>query len=284
MPTTVAIPSELTGQTILSFPTGLPEGCLVDASNLSFIEPMGLVQLVLLLQHAAALSPKVKFIAPSAYGAYHYLARMGFYKHVPETVTLDNAVDAGAVHRRGSCDVLIPVRGFKSDWDVEDMFEDVAKFLRRMLTDKIISGTIYSTLGAAIPELAGNAATHANSPCGGYIAAQIYKRGSYLAVGDIGMGIRGHLTKNPNWAYLQTDEEAIAKALETGVSGTSDRRGWGFDYVLEELRSTAGAQLFIRSGNGWVKTNVGQNGRRQTSGSDSTRSFPGTIIQLIVQT
>jgi hypothetical protein len=281
--TTTAIPGQLSSRVILPFPMDTSEEHVVDASQLDWIEPMGLVQLVLLMHHAAQLSPSVVFVAPNRYDLNHYLARMGFYDHIPESVERQNAIDPAAVHRRKDCDVLIPIKSFMTAGDVEELVEGVTKFLQRMVSDKAIPGAIYSTLREAIPELAGNAASHARSPHGGYMAAQTYGRGSYLAVADLGVGIRQHLTRNPQWAFLKTDEEAVTKAMESGVSGTSDRRGYGFDYVLDELEQTAGAELYVRSGNGWVKTTVTKSGRRRTSGTDPLISYPGTIIQLFIR-
>lgn len=283
MQTAIAIPNRLTDQSVLPFPTVPLQQCVIDASHLEWVEPTGLVQLVLLLHRAVELSTHVTFVAPDGYELGHYLARMGFYERIPQSVTRQNAIDPKSVRRRSNCDVLVTVRGFKTDGDVEDLMADLAKFLQRMVVDNVITGRIFSTLAAAIPELAGNAASHAASPCGGFIAAQSYRRGSYLAVGDLGMGIRRHLTRNPRWSYLVSDEEAIKKALEPGVSGTADRRGYGYDYVLDELEQTAGAELFIRSGYGWVKTAVTKSGRKRTSGTDPGVEYPGTLIQLLVR-
>ncbi len=256
---------------------------MIDASRLEWVEPAGLVQLVLLLHRAAELSTHVAFVAPDWYDARRYLARMGFYEQVPKAVVFQNAVDPASVRRRSDCDVLVAVRGFKTDGDVEDLMADLARFLQRMVVDKAITGRIFATLVAAIPELAGNAASHSASPWGGFIAAQTYRQGSYLAVGDLGMGIRRHLIRNPKWSHLTTDEEAIKKAMEPGVSGTADRRGYGFDYVLEELEQTAGAELLIRSGHGWVKTVVTKCGRKRRSGTNVEAEYPGTLIQVGVR-
>lgn len=158
MSITIVIPSRLTDQTVLSFPVELLEDYIVDASALTFVEPMGIVQLILLLHHVASIGGQVTFIAPNGYEPDHYLARMAFYDHVPESVLLQHAIDPSTVKRKGSCDVLIPVKAFRTDYDVEEIVEDVAKFLQRMLGNRLIPGPLYSSLLAAVPELAGNAA------------------------------------------------------------------------------------------------------------------------------
>ncbi len=102
-------------------------------------------------------------------------------------------------------------------------------------------------------------------------------------MGDLGIGIRRHLARNPKWSHLATDEEAVKRAMERGVSGASDDRGFGYDYILDEIELANGAELFVRSGNGWVRTSVSSKGRKRNSGTDSANSYPGTIIELVIR-
>ncbi len=283
MTITMAVPSRLNGRTILTLPSETMEEYVIDASGLQFVEPMGLVQLALLVHHLTDLSSLVRFVAPLDSDLAHYLNRMDFYNHIPDAVEVVNVLDTSSACPADRSDVLIPVRFFRTDVDVEHLFEDVAKFLQGMVVVKTITSTLYSTLTVAIPELCGNVSSHSSSPCGGILTAQTYRHGSYLAVGDLGIGIREHLTRNPKYQSIGTDEEAIRRAMEPGVTGTRDRRGYGFDEVLEQLEETADAELYVHSGNGWVRTVVRRGRRRKTSATDHQRSFPGTLIQLIVR-
>lgn len=282
MPITVPIPRRLTGETAIPFPDALFENYEVDATKLQFVEPLGMVQLALLLHHLASIG-WVTFKAPSDTNVGNYLARMAFYENLPtSTLSVEGAVDPTSIRKTNCSDVLIPVSRFTSPEEVEDLFETVLTYLREAAVSKILPPSTYSALVEAVPELCGNVASHSSSPCGGFLVGQTYGRQSiYMAVGDIGIGIREHLTRNPLYADIETDVEAIRRAIQPGVTGTRDRRGYGYDVVIEELQNTSGAVLFVRSGNGWVRTTVNRASKRRQSGTSSV-TCPGTMVQLII--
>jgi hypothetical protein len=78
------------------------------------------------------------------------------------------------------------------------------------------------TLQSHLDELIMNALGHSNSPVGCFVIGQGYPHSGVLelCVLDLGVTIRSHLTKNPKYAAFNTDENAIKKAMELGVTGT----------------------------------------------------------------
>jgi hypothetical protein len=73
-----------------------------------------------------------------------------------------------------------------------------------------------------LDEIMRNALSHANSPIGCVVAAQVYpsERFIEIAVLDLGITILRHLAQNPEHAGLRNDDEAIILATGEGVTGT----------------------------------------------------------------
>lgn len=144
------------------------------------------------------------------------------------------------------------------------------------LEDERAVGAIHLCLG----ELAENVLFHADTPLGGFAAAQGWKKKATVEVTivDMGIGIRKSLTKNEAHADISTDTEAIEKALEPMVSGIPDpKRGLGLSVTRFLLRRNGGS-LMIRSGEGAVYAGTDERSERCES------AFPGTIVSLTART
>ncbi|MBI3976608.1 MAG: hypothetical protein HY331_00340 [Chloroflexi bacterium] len=270
------VPSRLTGRFILDFPDGAAEQFDLDARDLRFVEPAGLVQLALLLHWLAVRAPRVQFMAPVDADAGNYLARMDLYAQAPAGITLVGALDPRAQTSADRQDVLVPLRRFRTDADVDLLQREVEQFLR----GQRLSNPLYTAVWQSVGELCGNAASHSGSPCGGFLAAQTYQEARrMLAIGDVGVGIRRHLAYNPRYVSLSSDEAAIREAVKPGVTGTAEPRGFGFSEVQDQAEAVGRAELFIQSGNGWVRILIAGGKKRQSSGTTDA-VFPGTLVQL----
>ncbi|HTL30158.1 MAG TPA: hypothetical protein VL282_13090, partial [Tepidisphaeraceae bacterium] len=88
--------------------------------------------------------------------------------------------------------------------------------------DNQLSVGLEPALQSHLDELIMNALGHSNSPVGCFVIGQGHPNLGVLelCVLDLGMTIRTHLTKNPKYATFNTDESAIKKAMELGVTGT----------------------------------------------------------------
>jgi len=74
-----------------------------------------------------------------------------------------------------------------------------------------------------------------------------------IAIGDIGLGIKGTLQKKNEYSYLksQNHAEAIRKAFEEGVTSKTEARGTGLPMVADYFREEKKGILYITSGNGY---------------------------------
>ena len=69
-----------------------------------------------------------------------------------------------------------------------------------------------------------------------------------IGVADCGMGIPESLRRNPEFANVCSDAEAIALATELHITGTGDsQRGLGLDHVTKIVKSFGG-NFIIMSG------------------------------------
>lgn len=162
MEVTVKTPKRLESSTILAFPSGNADEYIIDAKQLAFVEPFGLVQLSLLLQRCASEACPVRFIAPDSLSADSYLARMDFYAHIPSKVQLVNAIDPDSLGRGDRGDVLIPLKHFWTPTHVDELALELTRFLQAMR----LPGLIFRLVWGAVNELCGNAASHSGSKCG----------------------------------------------------------------------------------------------------------------------
>ena len=103
-----------------------------------------------------------------------------------------------------------------------------------------------------IAEILNNVADHSGSEDGGFAMAQYYptKRKVQIAVADSGVGFLSHIGNI--YPEVTTDEEALIKAIEMGVTASSNRMyghernaGYGLYALLEIIKATKGQVVII---------------------------------------
>lgn len=130
-----------------------------------------------------------------------------------------------------------------------------------------------------IAEILNNVADHSGSSSGGFAMAQYYpkKRKVQVAVADSGIGFLKHI--NNAFPEITTDEEALKKAIEMGVTASSNRiyghernAGYGLYALLQIIKETKG-QVVIISHTGILRCINGE----ITTGTLSER-WDGTVV------
>jgi hypothetical protein len=176
---------------------------------------------------------------------------------------------------------LLEITALNDPYEVEDLADRLPRLWAGRAGDPRKSRALHFAFG----ELCDNATTHSGeSPI--FVVAQRYTGRTSphparleLAVGDAGIGIPTHLRKNPNYADVGDDSDAISKALQPGVTGTKDHRGYGFHDVLTELGEVGVGEMAIASGRGMVIAPFGDPDRRRSSRELET-PVEGTWIQV----
>ncbi len=121
---------------------------------------------------------------------------------------------------------------------------------------------VFPRIAAHLDEIITNALTHAVSPIDCLVAGQAFDGTGKveIAILDLGIGIRGHLTRHPKYASVKTDREAIDKATQEGVTGTlpgklnmrnQPNSGAGL-WELREYCHHGGGEMTILSGYDWL--------------------------------
>ena len=134
-----------------------------------------------------------------------------------------------------------------------------------------------------LSELIDNALQHSNSPTGAYVTAQKYDKSGkvHLLIVDTGIGIRGHLQKNPRYSHILDDSQAIKTALRPFVSGTHVIPGERLEYENQGLGLSVTDQIAKRC-KGELYLWTGRSLYRSQSGEVETMpvSWPGTVVFL----
>jgi len=147
-----------------------------------------------------------------------------------------------------------------------------------------VAGLVFRGAG----ELIDNAASHGESQLGAFLSAQTYtgttsgRRGFEFAVCDTGVGVLTHLRGNPKYVGVPDARSALACALQPGVTGTSEPRGYGLADMLQITHDGGVGRLVLRSGNGIVSV-VLRRQRRQDTYAVATTSITGTWAWLRVR-
>lgn len=179
---------------------------------------------------------------------------------------------------------LLEVTPLTDAWAVEELADKVPK----LFAGKGGDAKKLRALHFAFGELCDNAASHSNSSPF-FVAAQRYTGATSgpparleLAVADVGIGIPSHLRGNPEYAGIAEDSEAIKLAVRPGVTGTRDRRGYGFHDILTEAEGVGRGEVIVYSGRGAGVLPFGDEERRKRFTSLESE-IKGTAIEIRLQ-
>jgi hypothetical protein len=222
-----------------ALPRGHPDS--VDLSGLTMIRPYTLAALAAI---GVSGGCRASLVLPRTHEARDYVLRSGLLKFFR----------SGGEGPLPPSRRTVPVRRLETPsqefadevttaWEQE--FGGMPPALRPRLADHL-------------DEIIRNALSHAESPIGCIVAANVYPglRTAELCVLDLGQTIRAHLARNPRYSYLSSDREAILKATEEGVTGTppgslnalgEPNSGVGL-FDLREYCERGGGDLSICSG------------------------------------
>ena len=153
---------------------------------------------------------------------------------------------------------VLPLRTVDDSSGIEDLADEGVRAVEAR--GKAVA-RLASPFHMAVGELGDNAVTHGRSDLGVRVAASIGESGRVVefAIGDLGVGIPNHIRQtHPEWG---DDTAAIAKALETGVSGVRDpQRGNGFFHIQDAALTArlSAAQMEIYAANGFLRLQIVQ--------------------------
>ena len=238
---------------------------LFECGDMRFIRPLGVNILALLTRSLLKQSSrKVFFTHPSNSLCRKYLEDQGFYKEFP--IQQDNVVEDAP-----RCTSV----GLRRVGSFEPLYiEQIALWLNQnSLLPQI---EIDHALKITLSEIINNVIDHSQSSIGCYISAQAYPKENQLilSVADLGVGFLE--TLRPRYKNLSKDQDAIALAVESGVSSKSRDRnaGAGLDILRDFLKQRGKLEIISIDGI-WS-----QSSDENLSIDTIPFSFPGSCINM----
>lgn len=251
---------------------------IIDISQVCFVEPPFLVSLAAVMAFAAnAFEGRKEVIRPRSDAVKNYMANMGF-----EEIFMVDKYEPGrpiwAAHKpltqfeRADVDVVTEctqtLTSVSGSFSSEQFGFVSAKF----------PSNLYHPIEMMFDELMSNVAQHSRSPVGGFIHLQFYPhlRLWRISIADLGISIPTHVQYNPDIAkQVQNDAEALAKAVELGVSGNPQKHsGIGLYDVIDATQQLGGV-VRIYSGSAML---VHRKGNQTTA--LCSHPYPGTILTI----
>jgi hypothetical protein len=250
----------------------------IDLSRLTFMGPAALALTVATLsdlRNRNVVANGSVIVSPAAAGIATYLKRMDFYKVLFEDLGESPVPD---VHHRKVKQGLRECEHFIEDAECRKVAKSLSDAVEETVTmDALAAKSLYLCL----TELTENVYYHADTPLGGFAAAQSLKGTRELEIGiaDLGVGIRASLAKNPDYTAEATDDlSAIKTAMRPTVTATPTRNsGYGLAFTQFLLELNEG-RLMVRSGTGHVQV-----GERRIEKVEEY-PLPGTLVALRLHT
>ena len=217
---------------------------VIDLSSARFMDPYGMVCLVMLARSLQRDDHPVAFVLTSDSDALQFGHSMGFHDHLALYSSLRNTGRTRATTRVGTHGLgLTPIQAGTDVALVVGHFLELARAeLGFNVGDLVDSAKIVS-------ELSSNVKDHSQDQ--GLAAAHLYRdrqgrRYVSIGVADLGIGIRQSLSRRHAEASQWTHAQAVAQALE-GLSSRAAGGGLGLSSVRDLVRRYQG-HLAVRSG------------------------------------
>lgn len=246
----------------------------VDLSGLVSVSPAALALLTAALKRAEDLeliSEESELIPPRSTPVRNYLLRMNLVRVMAGGEAFEEPF------QRRETRGFRPCQHFTGAHD----YAAVARDLTEALTERCVTDDIArASVRIALDEITENVVHHADTPMGGFAAAQGWARNQEfeIAIVDLGIGVRASLMKNPAYADTADDASAITRALQPRVSATPERNAGIGLFITKLLLEANGGLLLVRSGHGAVQAGV--NDRAETE----SVALPGTLVALRART
>jgi hypothetical protein len=293
----IQVPTTLNDSTVLQFGPylkSLPpaEKYLVDLTGLGHVEPFGmLVCASLLRRFVAGRKQTGATFAAIGFSDNSYAAHMGLYQAFGLPYGKKPGEASGSCRYIPLTSLRLPdLRCAAGYGPVGEAIETETKKLAGVLLQRT-DGSRRSHISYALLEMMRNVADHSGAEeiwCVGQCWPN--RKCVEIAILDEGIGVRSSLARNPKHRY-GSDEEALSRALEAGVSGSppksdemqfrdADGDGWqnaGLGlFVVSKLCAEAG-QFSIISGDTCLTLN-------KAGLSTSRTDFHGTAIRMRLDT
>ncbi|WP_033287149.1 hypothetical protein [Streptomyces sp. NRRL F-525] len=226
-------------------------GLVVDARRLRFASPLDLAGIAALTHTRADAGGSTELVLPADTDVASYIQRMDLIERLPPDTRIVGALPLD--DRRDRSSTLLETSILTSG-----TANAVGERIGRLATAGL-GAKAGARAARSIGELIDNAVSHGQGHPGAFIAAQVYTgkttryRRLEVAVCDPGVGVLGHLRRNPEYKDTTDSAQALRRALKPGVTGTSEQRGHGLPDLLAHAGLNGPTRLVLRSGDGLLR-------------------------------
>lgn len=286
----IALSGSLDQQAVDDFLDRIPrvgEGrCLMDARHVRWVDPNGMVALLLggtVARDRQGAMPRLEL--PESPDVLGYLSRMGFFREAQGVFEFD---DRTPKRGAGPSDVLLEITPIRANADVHEVVDRVQARAGAILSSKLgYPASAVVQFSVILSEVCQNVIEHAEAP--GWVAAQAYNWARRLgrwvvviSVMDLGRGFRGSLTDEHAARYGDrwSDATALEAAFLHGLTRFPDSgRGQGIQQIRRQVQRWNGA-ITIRSGT----ARIGQVPEWDDAPplTEGLASFPGAQISIVL--
>lgn len=244
--------THLSEDTFESFLSGLADQEVVDLSEVTFVDPYGMVGVLEAGRCLVSGNNKRTLLLPESEDVLKYLERMDFFRFTDcyFNIVSEKPVMSDKYLRSSFSDVLLEITPIERSDDIHFIVGRVRKRAHKILAkhlhydERAIDGFI-----VALSEVCQNIIEHSGNT--GYVGIQKYhfqkinRNVVKIAVMDLGTGFRESLSER---VLIKDDIDAIEKALLHGMSRYKDiGRGHGLAAVRRFVNQWKG-KISIRSG------------------------------------
>jgi hypothetical protein len=239
----------------------------------SFVDSYSVIELLIAMRRAErAEGWTTRLTLPLRKQMKNYIARMGLLELMPSSVQI-----AGSSPRdsKQESDQFLPITQLDlsaGEFGIEELcnfaYPNLPRDLREEFTD-------------ALAEIGSNVIQHADA-YNAFVSGQrldVDSKGRYplrlhLVVGDTGIGIQKSLAKARPEVTDMSEEDAIRKAIEPGVTGRPGINSGVGLYTILEYVNGLGGEMRIRSKSTTIVFN------RQGTSVLRTPGVPGTVVSV----
>jgi len=259
---------------------------VLSFKDVRFIDPFGIIIAAQYLRYLIFASGRAAVYLPFDAAVLGYLRRSRFVEFASSLGLVLPESKSFSYERREE-EWLLPLTPLRSEEEVPELVARLYGSLQNLLVNSgIMEPGMASQLSTMLAELCQNVTQHSQDL--GLVIAQVYRdsRGTeqaatqrhlQIAVGDLGIGLRGSLAKRYQTADWD-DQEVIRQALSQGVSSLDDEgRGLGLSQVYKKTAQMHG-RMFLHSGDYLLHS------RGHTDEFIHGAYFPGTQIALEYRT
>jgi len=220
----------------------------LDLRAVEFIDPYGLIVLDLVINRCRRDGLRLEVDLPEDPRVRSWMNAMGFFANSPSAFG-----PKSPTRTRPHASTLQPITRIR---DEEGVSRLVDRFDARLSSRYPNMTAARKSLLKTMVELFQNVPQHANADgtipdFHGVAALQDYEDSIVLAVGDIGIGLRGSLSLREGFARI-TDKQALWEILERGTSRFAEEGRGGELKNIVSIVNRHDGDLVIRSGSAMI--------------------------------